>query len=322
VSEKCLIIGLGQIGMGYDIDLNPSQYVLSHARSFFLHPDFELIGGVDLDASKCSIFEDLYKSPAYTSLDQALRELSPSIIVISTPSGSHFSILENVLKFHEPLAFVCEKPLDNSLEKASRIVEICEEKNIQLYVNYMRRSEKSVIHIKDMIDKDIIEEPIKCVAWYSKGLRNNGSHLINLLEYWMGDLKSHKIINKNRCWDKTDPEPDFESTFEKGSAIFLSGWEEYFPHLSIEILSPSGRLSYYNGGNEIKWNCSNATLEMPRNEFLEKEGIEIENDFNRYQLNFANNLSLALKGKECNISNGIDALESLKNVYKIMEEIA
>ena len=37
--------------------------------------------------------------------------------------------------------------------------------------------------------------PIKGVCWYSKGLLNNGSHFINLLEFWLGDYVSNKRLN-------------------------------------------------------------------------------------------------------------------------------
>jgi len=47
-SRSVLIVGLGQIGMGYDLGL-PPQNVLSHARAFQNCPGFRVIGGVDPD---------------------------------------------------------------------------------------------------------------------------------------------------------------------------------------------------------------------------------------------------------------------------------
>ena len=317
--NTCLIIGLGQIGMGYDYNLDPHKFVLSHARSFSIHPKFELIGGVDSDSERCSDFENEYKRPAYTNLKKALEILNPSIVVISTPSDSHYLIVKRLLSSHQPEAIVCEKPLDENLKQANKILKICKEKGVHLFVNYMRRSDKGVIEIKNMIDNNIIQEPIKAVAWYSKGLRHSGSHSLNLLEYWLGDILDYKIISSDRSWNNSDPEPDFKVIFNKGNAIFCASWEEFFPHMSIELLSPSGRLFYHKGGSDISWQPSGATLNKPRKRFLD-DSTKIVNDLDRYQFNFVENLSLALQGKRHHISTGQDALNTLTSIQNIIEK--
>ena len=42
------MVGLGQIGMGYDYKLNDEKYILTHCQTINIHPDFELVGGVDI----------------------------------------------------------------------------------------------------------------------------------------------------------------------------------------------------------------------------------------------------------------------------------
>ena len=58
--EKCLVIGLGQIGMGYDITHNDNQLVLTHCRALSMHPMFEILGAVDPSMDKRSVFEEHY----------------------------------------------------------------------------------------------------------------------------------------------------------------------------------------------------------------------------------------------------------------------
>ena len=43
---SALVLGLGKIGMGYDLGLDPNVYALTHARAFQQHPDFQLAGGL------------------------------------------------------------------------------------------------------------------------------------------------------------------------------------------------------------------------------------------------------------------------------------
>ena len=46
---KVLICGLGNIGMGYDFELNNTAHTFTHAKSFYNHKNFRIIGGVDID---------------------------------------------------------------------------------------------------------------------------------------------------------------------------------------------------------------------------------------------------------------------------------
>lgn len=319
MSETCVIIGLGNIGMGYDYNLDAKDAILTHARSFSVHPDFELLGAVDSDLKKCAAFETEYGVRAFSDLDEAFSNLKPSVVVIATPSNSHYSVAKKITEFYCPKAIVCEKPLDQSLEFAKLLTKMCSKMGIQLYVNYMRRSETGANEIKVMIEEGVIQKPIKATVWYSKGLLNNGSHMLNLLEYWLGETNQISMINSGRSWQENDPEPDFFARFEEGSAIFLSAWEEFFPHLTIEIVSPSGRLYYSRGGNEISWQPSKASKQSPKTDFL-SENLKINTDLDHYQFQFTKNLSLALQGKESFISTGSDALSTLKNVYKVMEK--
>ena len=305
--------------MGYDYKLDPKKFVLSHARSFSLHPEFELVGGVDHDLNQCKKFESEYKRPAYKNLDNALEQLKPSVIIIATPSSSHGCLLEQVFSLHIPSVIVCEKPIDNSLEVAQHMVKLCHDNGVKLFVNYMRRSEPSVMKIKKMIDTQVIQSPLKAVVWYTKGLLNNGSHMLNLLEHWLGSVLDHNIIKADKRLSNFDPEPDFSVEFEFGSAVFCAVREDYFPHLSIEILSPSGRLYYGEGGGKIIWQPTGNKPGTSQKIFLSSE-LEINNDLNLYQLNFVQNLFLALNNQSHFISSGVDALETLKHINYIVRK--
>ena len=45
--RNVLIIGLGNIGMKYDLHDNSGQKILTHANAFAHNNDFNIIGGVD-----------------------------------------------------------------------------------------------------------------------------------------------------------------------------------------------------------------------------------------------------------------------------------
>ena len=58
----CLIIGLGQIGMLYDIKLPKKDYTLTHANAFSKHSRFNLLGGVDSNLKNRETFSKAYKN--------------------------------------------------------------------------------------------------------------------------------------------------------------------------------------------------------------------------------------------------------------------
>ena len=109
-----------------------------------------------------------------------------------------------------------------------------------------------------MIESKEIQEPIKAVVWYSKGWLHNGSHFVNLIEYWLGKVKTYKIVKLDRQLDAEDIEATVHVELERGEAIFICGWEEYHSNYTIELLSRTGKLNYLEGGNLIEWRTPEA----------------------------------------------------------------
>ena len=106
--EKCLLIGLGNIGMKYDFNLD-HQYVLTHARAIITHPEFELVGAVDNEIRNRNEFTIQYSKPAYDNIKEAIDKTKPKIIIIATPTGTHSKVLKIILSITNPKLILCEK---------------------------------------------------------------------------------------------------------------------------------------------------------------------------------------------------------------------
>jgi predicted dehydrogenase len=91
VTPSVLLVGLGAIAMGYDLEMPASGMVLTHAKAFSQHPDFRLAGGVDADPVRCALFETHYGAPAGTDLAGALATTRPDVVVIAVPTAAHAS---------------------------------------------------------------------------------------------------------------------------------------------------------------------------------------------------------------------------------------
>lgn len=316
-----LIIGLGRIGMGYDLNLDPEAYVLTHARAFQRHPEFRLAGGVDPDDGRRRVFEARYGSPAYSDVGSAMDALQPDVVAVATPTAVHGQTVRAVLRAGRPAAILCEKPLSFEIGEAREFVDACAERGCRLYANYMRRSDRGVAEIKRRLSKGLISHPVKGVAWYTKGLFNNGSHFLNLLQYWLGDVTGFRIFEPGRLWDGMDPEPDLTVSFAQGTVCFLAAQEEDFSHYTIELVVPNGRLRYEQGGGKILWQ---GTVKDPVCEgytVLDAAEEIIETDLARGQWHVADQLAACLHGRQAQICSGTEALQTLETLAAIRSKL-
>jgi predicted dehydrogenase len=315
-----MIIGLGQIGMGYDLAHDPANAVYSHARAFSIHPSFELVIAVDPVETQRDLFKQHYAQPVCPTIASALQAQKVSVVVIAAPTAQHSFILKEILAHSTPKLILCEKPLAYDLVEACEMVEACESAGVKLFVNYMRRADPGAIEIKARIESGKIAAPIKGVVWYSKGFLHNGSHFFNLLEFWLGSFVSAKILDAGRLWDNQDPEPDVLVEFERGKVIFIAAWEEAFSHYTIELLSQSGRLRYEQGGDSITWQSIRADPNIAGYEILQIEPEMVTNDMNHYQSNVVDQLANALLDKPHTLSTGRQSLATLEAMHQIINQ--
>jgi predicted dehydrogenase len=215
---------------------------------------------------------------------------------------------------------LCEKPLAYGLEEAREMVAACESAGVTLLVNYVRRADPGVIQIKSLIESGHIAGPIKGVVWYSKGFLHNGSHFFDLLEFWLGPLVQAKLLDAGRQWGDQDAEPDVQVEFERGRVVFMAAWEESFSHYTVELLSPSGRLRYEQGGESIAWQCTQAHPTIEGYQVLQTPPAMLPNGMSRYQWHVAEQLARALAGKPHTLNTGRQSLATLEAMHQIINQ--
>jgi predicted dehydrogenase len=320
VSEfSSLVIGLGQIGLGYDLNLDPARYVHSHARALSLHSRFRLIGGVDPDDARRASLENAYGVPAFAGLSSVPPALSPEVVVIAAATEAHESLVAEVLARWRPRAILCEKPLAYDLSQARSIVESCERAGVPLFVNYMRRADPAVIEIRRRIDAGEIAPPFKAVVWYSKGFLHSASHFLNLLAYWFGDADGGVVVDSGRRWGANDREPDARISFPTGSAVFLAVPDEAFSHHTVEVLAKNGRLRYDRGGEDIRWQAIAPHPRVAGHTILADAAEAIPSGMDRFQVNVVKQLAAALEGRDYHLCSGRQALTTLERMHSLLD---
>ena len=317
MKHSCMIIGLGKIGMDYDY--NQSLKTYSHAKAISKHPKFNLIGAVDLSINQLNKFNAKYSLPTFEDLELSLNKLKPEIIIIATPTDTHSFILNKILKLHKPKIILCEKPLSYDYNLSRKMVQSCKELGVKLFVNYMRTVDKGVLEIKKRIVSNEITTPIKANVWYSKGLYNNGSHFINLLNFWLGDVISTTLIDSKIDSKNIDPVPEFKINFELGSVVFQSIFEDNYFNNSLELISRSGRLNYLQGGSIIKWQSTANNQSFMKEKPLRIRTENIKNSMQLYQYQVYEAIHDYLNGSITNLCTGNEALYTLGIIHKILK---
>ena len=316
-----VVVGLGQIGMGYDLYLAP-EYVQSHARAFAQHPRFSLMAGVDPSASKRQAFELAYQCPAYADIDAGLHGHRPDLVAVAVPTRLHLETVSQLLSEVQPRMVLCEKPLAYNVPDARALVQICAARKVGLYVNYMRRSDPGALEILRRIVSGEIAGPLKGIAWYSKGFLHTGSHFVNLLESWLGPVQDGQVLDPGRLWDGVDPEPDVRVTFSRGTVMFLAAKEEMFSHYTVELIAPNGRLFYERGGEQITWQSAEPDPRLSGSTVLSGDPETVPSGMGRYQWNVVDQLAKAIDGKAANLCSGSEACVTLEAMDGILRKPA
>ena len=314
------VIGLGQIGQGYDYDWPDSSRILTHASGFHYHDFFRLVGGVDPNPESRMRFEKKYKRPAYDSIEALFLQESPQILSLAVPTQLHHTVFKEIIE-HHPLAVICEKPIAASLKDALNMLALSDKHNCVLLINYMRRCDPGVLSVKKAIDQNEIGDIYKGVVWYSKGLLNNGSHFIDLLLYLLGDVHGMEIIETGRRLNSNDAEPDIRLRFKKASIYFLSAHEECFSLNNMRLIGTQGEIHYAKSGNEISIRKTQPHPDYPEYYILKPNHELVYNDLQRYQWHVLEQLKNNLIDGTPIISDGKSAVKTMKVIEKVFSEL-
>lgn len=210
---RVLLVGLGQIGCGYDAALpfaldqpRSSAQTLTHARALACHPGFALEAGVDPSPEARQRFTRLYGAPAYPDLATwraACSDASPELVVIAVGPNLQPALVENLLNLTHPLLILLEKPVACDLQQARALQGVCERHpQLQVAVNYIRRWLPSVQAWRHRLQSGELGRLLHGQLTYGKGLLSNGSHFVNLAEAWLGPLRLGRVHDRGMpCLD-------------------------------------------------------------------------------------------------------------------------
>ncbi|MFJ9450924.1 Gfo/Idh/MocA family protein [Herbaspirillum sp. NPDC101397] len=247
---QVLIIGAGNIAGGFDANRPSSDLPFSHAGAYCRHGGFRVLGCVEPNEETRKNFMARWNvEVGFASTAEALNaSLRYDVISICSPTMAHEADMASALLL-EPRLLFCEKPVTPSLESSISILERFDRAGIPVVVNYTRRWDSVIQGVASQLKAGAWGAVRSASAVYTKGILNNGSHMIDLLHLLLGPL--HVLAAGAPIVDmwKDDPSiPAFLMT-ENAVPVFLNcGYAQDYALFELEIVTEHGVLTMEDGG--------------------------------------------------------------------------
>jgi predicted dehydrogenase len=182
---KAALIGCGNIGAGverYSAKIQP----WAHASVLTENPRTELAALVDGDPAKREKAHGNFpNAPLFADAREMFETVQPDIVVIATPTSSHKALTLMAVEYRVK-AIVCEKPIAETIEDGEEMIRACHAAGIPLFINHIRRFDPVIRAAKARLSE--IGEVTQADARYTRGIHNNGTHTIDLLRFFLGDI--------------------------------------------------------------------------------------------------------------------------------------
>ena len=335
----------GIVGLGLIADF--------HARAIEAIPNAEIYSCMSRSSEKADAFSQKYKCRGYTNLAEMLTDPNLDIVTICTPSGYHMEPALKIIKAGKHI--IVEKPLEITLERCDRILTAAENNNVRISTVFPSRFSKSAKQIKRAVDNgrfgkfilgDAYVKWLRSQEYYDKGgwhgtkkldgggaLMNQSIHAIDLLQWFMGPVKSLKAYTATRGHERIETEDIGVAVlkFKNGALGVIEGSTAVYPGYlkRIEIAGTNGsiileesEIKSWNFKNEIKKNVlpgKNTNTETSSGEGSSDPGAI---DFKPHKWQFENFLESLDSGKRSVVegNEGRKAVEIILAIYESAEK--
>lgn len=266
-----------------------------HARAIEAIGNARLVGVYSINKHKSDVLAATYNCAAYATLEELLAVGEIDIVCICTPSGAHLdAAIKSIAAGKHCLI---EKPLEVTVEKCDRIIEAASKGGVKIGVIFPSRFYESARQLKKAIDAQRFGELVlgdayvkwnRSAEYYQSGkwrgtweydgggaLMNQGIHSVDLLQWYMGPVRSVQAVAANIRHKAIEVEDTVVATlqFASGALGTIECSTAVFPGSlkRIEIAGTKGT-AILEESNLIKWEFTDAVGEDERIKTLMQQG--------------------------------------------------
>jgi predicted dehydrogenase len=247
------LVGCGNIAGGFDAARPAGEPPLTHAGAFALHSGFRLAACVEPDDARRAAFMERWNVPqGFASLEHALAQgLRAEVVSICSPTASHASDLGIALQLR-PRAIFCEKPVSPSAAQTRACVQACRAAGVLLAVNHTRRWAPDVLRLRDELAHGKWGTLRAIAGVYNKGILNNGSHLVDLVQFLAGSLTVLAASAPSHDFWPDDPSASaLLQTAEGVPVTFTAAHAADYAMFEMQLFTERGVVIMENGG--MRW---------------------------------------------------------------------
>lgn len=181
------VIGCGRIGFSWEFERGRAKPA-THIGAFLENPRIKLIGAAEIHPGRRRrAAKFLRRIPVYRDAAELFKNSRPDIVAVATPDETHEKL--SVLAAQRGAKLViCEKPLAADMETARAIVGAAQRAGVILLVNHMRRFDPTLTKLRQAIRNGVFGRIQKVNTLYVNGLLNNGTHAVDLLRWYLGEV--------------------------------------------------------------------------------------------------------------------------------------
>jgi predicted dehydrogenase len=147
---------------------------------------------------------------------------------------------------------LCEKPLAPSYIEALSIARLCRKSKTRLVVNYPRQFDPVHRKAVELVKSGRLGKIRVVSGYYTKGLFNNGSHFINLLRAFFGNISGVKNLGGVFAKDAPYESPDFMTTHRGVKCLMRALDHRDYMLFELDIVGQKGRIRLIEKGNKIE----------------------------------------------------------------------
>lgn len=249
-SLNVLIVGCGNIAGRFDMLNSSNTYAQTHAGAYSKNKAFTILACVEPDQNCRDEFMKYWKVDiGFATLSEAINsDVEFDVVSICSPTEQHEDNILSAIKLKPRLIF-CEKPIAPDLCSSKTVALACEVANIPLAVNYSRRWDPVIADFSKKLNKAEYGKLRSVVGIYNKGILNNGSHLIDLLQLLLGELIIASIGQLTHDYLEEDPSISASLVTKTGIPIHLvTGNAMDYSLFEIQFIFENSMVTMLDGG--------------------------------------------------------------------------
>ncbi|MDQ6676900.1 MAG: Gfo/Idh/MocA family oxidoreductase [Acidobacteriota bacterium] len=294
----------------------------------------------DLDRTRAASVAERCGAHIVDSWTDLITRGDIDAVVVSTPPRLHSEMCIAALRAGKDV--LCEKPLARTVEEGREILKAADESGRFLATGYNFRFFPSVLKTRELLDSGLIGEldHIRSYAGYSASehpyewlhdaeamgggaLRDNGTHLIDLTRYLLGEIEDVQGFVSNRVWNFAGCEDNGMAVL-RGSggqlASLHASWTEWRGYrFLLETYGSKGciKTSIFPMITKVLWSAQRASKPQKRSFYFPM--THVMEHLRSYKWVGVQSFVLelhafcdALSGKKTSIATGFDGLRAIE----------